>query len=242
VRAKRQAAETTMTTESTPHAKPDLSELPLRPGQRLDQPTFHRLYEQVPNDVKFELIAGVVHMPSPMRAPHGRHQLLLNACVGWYWTETPGTDIGDNTTVILGDDCEPQPDALLRIIDGQSHENDEEYLVGPPEWLGEVSDSSRDYDLHAKRDDYERYGVQEYLVLVVREKRAVRWVREGDKFAERPADDDGILRSAVFPGLWLDVEAFFRRDGRRLKEVLEMGLATPEHAAFVGRLRRSAAK
>jgi hypothetical protein len=47
---------------------------------------------------------------------------------------------------------------------------------------------------------------------------------------------DGIYRSKVFPGLWLDAEAIFSEDLDRLIEVLEQGLATPEHAAFTAKL------
>jgi hypothetical protein len=42
----------------------------------------------------------------------------------------------------------------------------------------------------------------------------------------------------VFPGLWLDPAALLRRDGKRVREVLDQGLATPEHAAFVAKLAR----
>jgi hypothetical protein len=51
-----------------------------------------------------------------------------------------------------------------------------------------------------------------------------------------PPDADGLYRSTVFPGLWLDPGALLARDGRRLRAVLDRGLATPEHAAFVARL------
>jgi hypothetical protein len=50
---------------------------------------------------------------------------------------------------------------------------------------------------------------------------------------EMPADADGIYRSRVLPGLWLDAAAIFRGDVKRLQEVLNQGLQTPEHAAFV---------
>ena len=39
---------------------------PLVEGQRLDQPTFHALYEAMPPGTRAELINGVVYMPSPV--------------------------------------------------------------------------------------------------------------------------------------------------------------------------------
>ena len=49
---------------------------------------------------------------------------------------------------------------------------------------------------------------------------------------------EGILRSEVFPGLWLDPAALGRLDSKRIREVLQQGLALPEHAAFVAHLGR----
>ena len=88
--------------------------------------------------------------------------------------------------------------------------------------------------MHGKRDDYARYGVLEYLVLSLRENR-LHWfdLRAGQ---ELQPDADGIYRIRCFPGLWIDGAALVARDGRRLLEVLNQGLAAPEHAAFVRRL------
>ena len=50
-------------------------------------------------------------------------------------------------------------------------------------------------------------------------------------------DRDGIYRSQIFPGLWVDGRALFALDSRRLIEVVQQGIASPEHAAFVKRLK-----
>ena len=47
---------------------------------------------------------------------------------------------------------------------------------------------------------------------------------------------DGIYRSDGLPGLWLDPQVLVRGDRRRLRAVVDLGCATPEHAAFVARL------
>ena len=44
-------------------------------GQRLDQPTFHALYEAMPPGTRAELIDGVVYMPSPVGRAHSRAQV-----------------------------------------------------------------------------------------------------------------------------------------------------------------------
>ena len=51
---------------------------------------------------------------------------------------------------------------------------------------------------------------------------------------------DGIHRSEIFPGLWLDAEALFAEDRRRLIRILNRGLRSPEHAAFVAKLAEAA--
>ena len=119
---------------------------------------------------------------------------------------------------------------------GQTRLDEYEYVVGCPELVCEVANSSVSYDLHVKRDDYERYGALEYFAAIVREGRVARFARRGDQLVDVPPDADGILRSTAFPGFWLDPAALFRGDARRLMDVLNRGIATPEHAAFAASL------
>jgi Uma2 family endonuclease len=101
----------------------------------------------------------------------------------------------------------------------------------------EVASSSESMDLHAKRRDYEQAGVQEYVVVVLRQ-RVVRWfVLQDGTYQEVTMDASGICTSTVFPGLWLDAPALLRRDGRQVMATLQQGLETPEHAAFVQQLQ-----
>jgi len=43
--------------------------------------------------------------------------------------------------------------------------------------------------------------------------------------------------SETFPGLWLDPAALIRGDLAAVHQAMQPGLATPEHAAFIDRLR-----
>ena len=115
------------------------------------------------------------------------------------------------------------------------------YIVGAPELVIEISRSSRDYDLKQKKADYERTGVREYIVVELDPDRIHWFIRRGQRFGQMRPGPDGIYRSRVFPGLWLDPEALFAEDLDRLIEVLEQGLATPEHAAFVAKLAAAGA-
>lgn len=212
---------------------------PLEPFDRLDQPTFHARYEAMPEHVRAELIGGVVHMPSPLKLPHGRMTRRLASWLVEYGDATPGVDGCDNATTILGDDSEPQPDASLFIAPeygGQSSETVEEYICGAPELLVEVASCSEAVDLHAKRDDYLRAGVKEYIVVALRQAQVFWFVLRDGRYQVLTAGADGVVRSEVFPGLWLDPAALLRHDAARIREVTRQGLASPEHAAFVAQL------
>jgi Uma2 family endonuclease len=215
---------------------------PLEPGDHLDQKTFHKRYEAMPEHVRAELIEGVVYMPSPLRVPHGRSHSQVMIWLGRYMAFTPGVDVLDNATTILDDANEPQPDAALRLLPeygGQTRDNDEEYLVGAPELAVEVALSSVAIDLYEKRRAYERAGVRDYVVVVLREQRVAWFVRRGATFAPLEPGSDGILRSEFFGGLWLDPAALLREDTLRVEEVLQQGLASPDHKAFLEAHRRA---
>ena len=110
------------------------------------------------------------------------------------------------------------------------------------ELVVEVAKSSRKIDLGKKRDDYERAGVKEYIVVTI-DPDDVHWfVRRGRKLVKMRRDRDGLYRSKVFPGLWLDPAALLRRDLAAVLATLDRGLASPEHAEFVAKLAAAAAQ
>jgi hypothetical protein len=206
-------------------------------GDRMKQAEFHRRYQACPEHEKFELIGGTVYMASPLRRPHGTYHTALALILRLYKASTPGVETADNATTILGEESEPQPDLDLRILEdygGQSHVNEEEYLEGAPELIAEVAYSSRAIDLHQKRDDYKKAGVREYLVLCI-EERELHWWQFPSEQEVRP-NRQGVRRSRVFPGLWVHEQALLEQDDARLIEVVQQGLASPGHAAFVRRL------
>jgi hypothetical protein len=213
---------------------------PLENGQRLDQPTFHKRYEAMPPETRAELVAGVVYMPSPVSDDHGEPASDLGGWLFHYKLHTPGVRSPIDTTVKLGPYAEPQPDGQLRIpaeLGGRTRVDDSGFITGPPELVAEVARSSRSFDLNEKKGDYDRAGVLEYLAIEL-EPNLIHWfVRRGGRFVRLKPGSDGVYRSQVFPGLWLDPAALFAEDRRKLIRVLNRGLRTPEHAAFVARLK-----
>ena len=217
----------------------------LQNGDRLTRAEFERRYTAMPKTKKAELIEGIVYMPSPVGCDrHGNPHAFASFWLIYYFGKTPGVTPTDNTTVRLDLDNEPQPDLSLFIR--QSHGGQsklvDDYIEGPPELIVEISNSSVSIDLHAKFHAYRRNGVREYVVWRTADE-CVDWfvLRDGD-YKKMSATPDGILKSEVFPGLWLNEPALMNGDVAALTKTVEEGIATQEHAAFVAKLQENASK
>ncbi len=208
----------------------------LESGDRLSRDEFERRYERLPQLKKAELIEGTVFMPSPIRIrkhaePHG----CLGIWLGTYACETRGVVFGDNATVRLDLDNEPQPDLVLIKLPehgGQARISADDYIEGAPEFVAEIVASSRAYDLHQKKGAYRRNGVREYLAWVTGEDRVVWWELRDGEYQEMELHSDGLLKSTVFPGLWLDAAALLRGDMKTVLAAVRRGLDSPEHRAL----------
>lgn len=211
---------------------------PLRAGDQLTREDFLRRWEADPRIKRAELIEGTVYMPSPVSAEHGGADGHLGAWLGVYHAYTPGTASERNTTsCIIGDT--PQPDLNLRLLPdcgGGSWVGEDGYLHGVPELLAEVCVTTASYDLNQKYRLYQSAGVPEYLAVVTFEQE-IRWhVLIGGRYELLPPDADGLWRSRVFPGLWLDGQALLSGNVRQVLDRLQEGLRSPEHERFVAEL------
>ena len=91
------------------------------------------------------------------------------------------------------------------------------------------------HHLHQKKGAYRRNGVREYLVWITGEKRIVWWELHDGEYREISADADGVLKSRVFPGLWLDAAALLRGDLKKFRAVARAGIKSRAHAKFLKR-------
>ncbi len=186
----------------------------LQNGDHLSHAEFMRRYEAMPG-VTAELINGTVYMASPVRlTQHGKPHAHL---VGWlvaYCSRHLDVEIGDNVTVVLGQDTDPQPDACLllpesrggraKLVDG--------YVHGPPELIVEVAASTASLDANAKAEAYHAAGVREYLLWRTEEERIDWYEHTGDRYLAMTPNADGLVESNLFPGLILDPAALLRGD------------------------------
>jgi hypothetical protein len=217
-------------------------------GDRLTRAEFERRYDAMPHLKKAELIEGVVHVPSPVRCEHhGEPHLSLGGWLFNYRARTPGVRGADNASVRMDLGNMPQPDCLLFISPdsgGQVQVDEDDYINGGPELVAEVSASSVHvhYDLSDKFRAYQRNRVGEYIIWRVEARRVDWYVLQPWGYEPLLPGGDGILRSTIFPGLWLDPAALIGEDFDRLLDVLQQGLDSPEHAEFAARLRQARAK
>ena len=210
----------------------------IRPGDRMSLEEFIERWEQMP-DLKFaELIDGTVYMPSPVSKEHMRLDSRLQALCGSYCFRTTGVESGTNGTWLLSPASSAQPDCCVYILPefGGRSSTRRGFASGAPEFVAEICHSSRAYDLGPKLALYQSAGVDEYLAVLVEERR-FEWRMLTNGSYELMLDDAGVYRSRILPGLWIHSNAFWNDDSAALLQTLEQGLASKEHQDFAARLQ-----
>ena len=212
---------------------------PLVDGERLSRAEFHRRYLAMPHVKKAELIEGVVYMPSPISLDaHGEPHGWVSGWIATYFAQTKGVRFGIDATLQLEGDNEVQPDITLlttRKEDGTDRVGADGYIDGGPELVIEVAASSASRDRNAKKRVYLANGVREYIIWRTKDD-VIDWFILRDGKYEPLSLAEGVYKSEAFPGLWLDTAAMLRGDLAGVFAVLQQGMATPEHVAFVARL------
>jgi Uma2 family endonuclease len=211
---------------------------PLFEGDCLSSDEFLRRWEEMPDLRHAELIEGIVYMSSPVSRPHHRCHALLATWLGIYGVATPGCYPSLEGTWRMGRSNVPQPDLGLMILPEYGGQSTVEgpYYAGAPELIVEVAVSSYSRDFGVKKRLYERKGVREYLIALPRQRKLVCHELTPSGFQTFEPGTDGIFRSLMFPGLWLDMDALWSLDLARMNTMLQQGLATPEHAAFAAQV------
>jgi len=183
---------------------------PLESGDHLTRQEFERRYEAMPGVKKAELIEGIVHMPPAVK--YGSHALPHSLIVTWlgaYYAETPRLHLADNGTLRLDMENEVQPDAML-LIDPSA---------GGQARIGE--------------DDYVE-GAPE-LIVEIASTSASYDLHEKRKVYRRA----GVREYLVWQTRDRRLDWWELREGEMAKVLatLHTSLATPEHDAFLDRLR-----
>ena len=214
---------------------------PLQDGDHLTVEEFEHRYENMPELKRADLIDGIVHFDPYM--PLSRHGEGVGSLVCWlgaYRAYTPGLEGGLNPTLRLRIGVhQPQTDACLRIRPdwgGRSATKDG-FTVGGVELAGEVAANRNSIELREKLVAYEQNGVLEYIVWRMEDKEIDWFQLKRGKYQRLAKTKDGVYKSKVFPGLWLDPQALIAGDLIRVLEIVQQGIASPEHQRFVARLQ-----
>ncbi len=209
---------------------------PLENGDHLSRDEFERRSNAMPH-IKAELLEGVVYMPAATRASyHSRPHQMIAALLAVYDANSPGTISYDAASVRLDLDNMPQPDQALLLLPecgGQAKVSDDDYLENAPELVWEISASTASYDLNVKLPIYRKNGVKEYVIWRVIDE-AIDWfVLQDSEYVRKNIGADGLLKSTIFPGLWVNPDDLIRQSMNSMLKTLDRGLASPEHAEFV---------
>ena len=244
-----------------PKREPDPPAIPpLRDGDRMDADEFLRRYAADPVVYSAELLQSVVHITRRRENHNGKEMIVppisaeghampdqrLQGVLFVYAAQTPGmVGYGPVTVILPSKTTALEPDAVLRVLPthgGKSTVGADTFIHGAPELLAEISFTSGSRDLGNKFDAYQTDGVREYLVWRTAAQEVQWFVLKRKKYVALQPDADGTLRSAAFPGLWLDVPALLAGDMAKVLATLQQGIASPEHTAFVAKLQKAATK
>jgi hypothetical protein len=233
---------------------------PLRDGDRMDADEFLRRYAADPVVYSAELLQGVVHITRWREIKDGKEIIVPPISAGGhaqpdnhvqgiffvYAAHTPGVEsLSPVTTILPSKTTGLEPDAMLRVLHthgGGSTIGADNFIHGTPDLLAEISCASGARDFGKKFDAYQADGVPEYLVWRTAEQEVHWFALKRKKYVALKPHADGTLRSDVFPGLWLDAPALLAGDMAKVLGTLQQGIASPEHAAFVAKLQKTAAK
>ena len=215
---------TVPSTEPARQARP----LPLHAGDHLSASEFLRRYEAAGDEVKAELINGVVYIMFPAHfEAHGKPDSIISMWLSHYAAFVLFVEHAAGPTVKLSRTDVPQPDSLLVVkpeAGGNCRITPDDYICGAPEFVAEVSASSASYDSREKLEACLRAGVREYVIWRTYDEALDWFVLQEDEFVRLEPDAEGILRSPHLPGLWLNTKALLAHDRQGVLRTLEEGL------------------
>jgi Uma2 family endonuclease len=95
-------------------------------------------------------------------------------------------------------------------------------LTGAPDLIVEVAASTASYDLHVKKDIYQRNGVKDYMVWRTLDQEIDWFVLENGLYQKLEPNADGILVGVQFEGLKLNVRAMLQGDMPQVLQALRI--------------------
>jgi Uma2 family endonuclease len=169
--------------------------------------TSEEFFRYAPEGQKAELIDGVMIMHSPPLVTHERlFRFLFRLLASYVEDHDLGEVLGSRTPVELEVDQTIEPDILF-IAQERLDIVEEKGVFGTPDLVIEIlSASTVSYDRGSKFRAYERAGVRELWLIDPYGPAGTEFYQlQATRFVPVMPDGDGILRSVVVPGFWIDV-------------------------------------
>ncbi len=164
------------------------------------------------NGRQYELFKGELVMSPSAFFQHGRVAGYIFGLLDSFVTRRSLGLVGMETDVIMSKFTTVlRPDVCF--VAQKNLSNIKGHIWGPPDLVVEVtSPANRESDLYDKRDDYERFGVREYWVLDIADKRnhAYQWRLKGGLY-HGGLVEKATLKSTVLKGFTLKLKDVWRR-------------------------------
>lgn len=208
----------------------------LEHGDRLTRSEFHRRYEEMPENIKAELIAGVVFIKSKRKVTEGKASAKIAGLLGSYALNIKEIESAIHASVMIDDANEYQPNAVLYVKEefgGNTYISTDDYLEGSPELVVEIASSTASFDTTEKKNTYRRNGVQEYIIWRVDDEEIDWFAWEEGEYIPLEKDKNGVIESRFFGGLRLNIEAILKDDLAKVLNDLQKGLKSKKHKDFI---------
>jgi Uma2 family endonuclease len=174
--------------------------------------TLYDALTELEEDVKAELIDGVMILHSPEKTRHEDVFGFMFPMMRIFASQTKQAKVlGSTATVHLGTCRKVKPD-IVAVREERKNIVTEDAIEGTPDLVVEiVSHSTRRYDFGEKRKVYEEAGVPE-VWLVDFERKQVTVVRKAGKRYRSETKSTGVVRSQVLKGFWLQVDWLWQEE------------------------------
>ncbi len=154
---------------------------------------------------RIELVDGVVCMSPSASLPHQRLVREILFQLETFRRANPHVEVLADVDLVLASGTVYRPD-IIAYVDKRAVMRTDRAEAAPTLVVEVLSPATRAFDLTTKRDDYERAGVGEYIVVESSDARARLFRRDGEWLVELPLRGDSI-ESLSLSGFVLDLKA-----------------------------------
>jgi Uma2 family endonuclease len=186
-----------------PENRPDLRSVP---ASRRSTVTYEQFLSAGEEFMWTEWIDGEVVAMTPVGRDHQKVAgFLLSLLRVYVEHHRLGEVLFEPFQMKTGPDLPGRAPDIMFVGEGRLSHLKDNYLDGPADLVVEIaSPASASRDRGAKFREYETGGVREYWVIDPVRRQAEFYVRGEDACYHRAACPDGVYRSVVLGGLWLD--------------------------------------